>query len=186
MTTGEKIRTRRKELGMSVDALAAKVGKNRATIYRYENNEIEMPASMLQPLADALNTSPDELMDWKLILKDVSEHEKEMDQILSQLDDGVSSEGSTYRYILLKAPTHGGFMEYELKVLLTLLYRLNAANCDKEIHFVRVLAELASCLDIKSIKYLVSYGEYLVAQFQKKTGHPIELPYQSEQSALFD
>ena len=186
MTTGEKIRTRRKELGMSVDALAAKVGKNRATIYRYENNEIEMPASMLQPLANALNTSPDELMDWKLILKDVSEHEKEMDQILSQLDDGVSSEGSTYRYILLKAPTHGGSMEYELKVLLTLLYRLNAADCDKEIHSVRVLAELASCLDIKSIKHLVSYGEYLAAQFQKKTGHLIELPYQSEQSALFD
>ena len=35
MTTGEKIRARRKELGLSVDELAAKVGKNRATIYRY-------------------------------------------------------------------------------------------------------------------------------------------------------
>ena len=34
MTTGEKIRARRKQLGMSVDDLAAKLGKNRATIYR--------------------------------------------------------------------------------------------------------------------------------------------------------
>lgn len=99
MTTGEKIRTRRKQLGMSVDALAKKVGKNRATIYRYENDEIEMPASMLQPLANALDTSPDELMDWKFILRDFTEHNKEMDKILSQLEDGVSTEGLTYRYI---------------------------------------------------------------------------------------
>ena len=45
MTTGGKIRTRRKQLGMSVDELAKKVGKNRATIYRYESDAIEMPAS---------------------------------------------------------------------------------------------------------------------------------------------
>ena len=44
MTTGERIRTRRKQLGMSVDDLAAKLGKNRATIYRYESDAIEMPA----------------------------------------------------------------------------------------------------------------------------------------------
>ena len=34
MTTGERIRARRKQLKMSVDDLAAKLGKNRATIYR--------------------------------------------------------------------------------------------------------------------------------------------------------
>ena len=50
MTTGERIRTRRKQLGMSVDDLAVKLGKNRATIYRYESDTIEMPASLLKPL----------------------------------------------------------------------------------------------------------------------------------------
>ena len=64
MTTGERIRTRRKQLGMSVDDLAAKLGKNRATIYRYESDAIEMPASLLKPLADVLDTIPDELMGW--------------------------------------------------------------------------------------------------------------------------
>ena len=49
MTTGKKIRARRKQLGMSVDDLAAKLGKNRATIYRYENDMNEMPASLLKP-----------------------------------------------------------------------------------------------------------------------------------------
>lgn len=183
MTTGEKIRARRKELGLSVDELAAKVGKNRATIYRYESDAIEMPASMLQPLADALSTTPDELMSWELILKDVAEREQKMDEILPLLQDGVASEGSTYRYIVLKTLTHSGFEEYELKVLLTLLYRLNTAGCGKEIHAIRVLAELASCLDMKSLDYLISYGEYLVCQFQKKTGKTFDLPYQSEQSA---
>ena len=75
---------------------------NRATIYRYESDAIEMPASMLQPLADALNTSPDDLMDWRLIKRNITEREKKMDMILSQLDDGISSEGSTYPCILWK------------------------------------------------------------------------------------
>ena len=184
MTTGEKIRARRKELGLSVDELAAKVGKNRATIYRYESDAIEMPASMLQPLADALSTTPDELMSWELILKDVAEREQKMDEILPLLQDGVASEGSTYRYIVLKALTHGGFEEYELKALLALLYRLNMADCGKEIHTIRILAELASCLDSKSLEHLVSYGEYLVSQFQKKGGKAFDLPYQNEQSVL--
>lgn len=184
MTTGEKIRTRRKQLCMSVDELAKKVGKNRATIYRYENDEIEMPASMLQPLADALNTSPDELMDWSLIKRNLAEHEKEMDKILSQLEDGVSTEGLTYRYILLKAPTCGGFMEYEFVRLLTLLYQVNAEAQKKEMHFMRALAELAAHLDDKSVEHLVSYGEYLVEQLRKKTDTPIILPYQTEQAAL--
>ena len=183
MTTGGKIRTRRKQLGMSVDELAKKVGKNRATIYRYENDEIEMPASMLQPLADALNTSPDELMDWRPIKRDLAEGEKKMDQILSQLDDGISSEGSAYPCILMKAPTCGGFMEYEFKVLLGVLYRINDANQEKEMHTIRALVELAAHLDAKSVEHLVSYGEYLVDQLRKKTGVPIEIPYQTEEAA---
>ena len=78
MTTGEKIRTRRKQLGMSVDDLAAKLGKNRATIYRYENDMIEMPASLLKPLAEILDTTPGELMDWGDIMVSEIEHQEKM------------------------------------------------------------------------------------------------------------
>jgi len=168
---------------MSVDELATKVGKNRATIYRYESDAIEMPASMLQPLADALDTSPDELMDWNLILKEVAEHDKRMDEIFPLIKDGVSTGGSTYRYLLFKTLTHGGHLEYDFQSLLNLLYRLNAADCEREMHTIRILAELASCLDMKSLQHLISYGEYLVSQFQAKTGETFELPYQREQSA---
>lgn len=107
-----------------------------------------------------------------------------MDQILSQLDDGISSEGSAYPCILMKAPTCGGFMEFEFNALLRVLYRINAANQDKEMHDMRALVELAAHLDANSAGHLVSYGEYLADQLQKKTGIPIEIPYQSEETVL--
>ena len=66
MTIGERIKLRRQELGMSADDLAARLGKNRATIYRYESDEIEnLPINVLEPLAKILNVSPAYLMGWK-------------------------------------------------------------------------------------------------------------------------
>lgn len=66
MTVGERIKQRRKELGLSVDDIAKKLGKNRATIYRYESNEIEnMPTDVIEPLARVLNVSPAYLMGWE-------------------------------------------------------------------------------------------------------------------------
>lgn len=38
MTVGNRIKRRRKDLQMSVDELAQKLNKNRATIYRYESS----------------------------------------------------------------------------------------------------------------------------------------------------
>lgn len=66
MKIGERIRQRRKFLGLSVDELAEKLGKNRATVYRYESNDIEkLPTTVLEPLADALKTTPAYLMGWE-------------------------------------------------------------------------------------------------------------------------
>jgi transcriptional regulator with XRE-family HTH domain len=65
MTIGERIKERRKELGMSVDELAEILGKNRATVYRYESDDIEnLSITVLDPLAKALKTSPEHLMGW--------------------------------------------------------------------------------------------------------------------------
>ena len=79
MTLGERIRNRRKELHMSADELARKLGKNRATIYRYENGEIEnMPIDILEPIAEALLTTPDKLFGWGSDKSEsVSEEEQE-------------------------------------------------------------------------------------------------------------
>lgn len=65
MGIGEKIKKRREELQLSVDQLAALINKNRATVYRYENENIEaLPSSILIPLAKALETTPGDLIGW--------------------------------------------------------------------------------------------------------------------------
>ena len=63
MTIGKQIRRRRKELKMSVDELARKIGKDRSTVYRYENGDIEnMPIELLPQMIEALETTPQELL----------------------------------------------------------------------------------------------------------------------------
>ena len=59
MTTGEKIRQRRNEMGMTQDQLAALVGISRSTLLRYENGAINgVPHTSLIPIAKALHTDP--------------------------------------------------------------------------------------------------------------------------------
>ena len=65
MTTAERMKARRKELGLSAEYLAEKLGCSPATIYRYENGYIEkMPLDILVPIANALHVSPSYLMGW--------------------------------------------------------------------------------------------------------------------------
>lgn len=64
-SVGERIKALRTNLGLSADDLAEKIGKNRATIFRYENGDIEsMPLEVLEPIAKALNVHPGVLMGW--------------------------------------------------------------------------------------------------------------------------
>ena len=71
MTIGQRIHQKRKEMGMSADELAKKLGKDRSTIYRYEKGDIEkFPLDILEPIAKALNTTPAYLMGWEEKEKD--------------------------------------------------------------------------------------------------------------------
>lgn len=66
MTTGQRIKARRKELGISAEKLAEKLDISPATIYRYENGDIEkVPGERLAPIAEALSTTPAFLMGWE-------------------------------------------------------------------------------------------------------------------------
>ena len=56
------IRQRRKELGLSVDTLAKKLGMERSTLYRYESGDTgKIPFGVVVLLSDALSISLDEL-----------------------------------------------------------------------------------------------------------------------------
>lgn len=64
-TIGSKIKKLRLALGMSADDLAARIGKNRATLYRYEADQVEIPLSVIEALAEALHVTPASLTDWE-------------------------------------------------------------------------------------------------------------------------
>lgn len=66
MNIGQRIKEKRKVIGLTVDEVAKRLNKNRATVYRYESNDIEnLPISILEPLAEILQTTPAYLMGWE-------------------------------------------------------------------------------------------------------------------------
>ena len=94
MNIGERIKNRRKELELSVDDVADKLGKNRATVYRYESSDIEnLPITILEPLSRILKTTPDYLMGWitekelPTIEQSITDKEKELLNKYNELDE---------------------------------------------------------------------------------------------------
>ncbi len=66
MTVGDRIKIRRKQLGISADLLASKVGVSRSTVFRWEKGDIEkVPGDTLVPIAKALGVTPSFLMGWE-------------------------------------------------------------------------------------------------------------------------
>ncbi|MBQ2876146.1 MAG: helix-turn-helix domain-containing protein [Clostridia bacterium] len=61
-----KLKALRRQRGMSLEELARRVGTSRQTIHRYENGTItNIPPEKVERLAEALGTSPSELMGWR-------------------------------------------------------------------------------------------------------------------------
>ena len=95
MNIGTRIKYRRKELRMSADKLAEILGKDRSTIYRYEKGDIEnLPLDILEPIAQALGTTPAYLMGWEEDKKEntpedikLSEGEKVLIDLFRKLPD---------------------------------------------------------------------------------------------------
>lgn len=70
MAIGDRIKSRRMQMKMSADELAKRLGKDRSTIYRYEKGDIEnLPIDILEPIAKALDTTPQYLMGWDEVQK---------------------------------------------------------------------------------------------------------------------
>lgn len=65
MNIGDRMKLRRKELRLSAEDVAEKIGVNRSTVFRYEKGEIEkLPIEILEPLSEILKTTPEYLMGW--------------------------------------------------------------------------------------------------------------------------
>ena len=58
MVSGSRIKILRESQGLSASELAQRIGKDRATIYRYENGSIDgIKSDVLRKIADALDTN---------------------------------------------------------------------------------------------------------------------------------
>lgn len=65
MNVGARIKIRRKEINMKAYELASKINVSLSTLYRYEKGDIEkMSTDVLKEIADALSTTPADLMGW--------------------------------------------------------------------------------------------------------------------------
>lgn len=65
MTTGERIRKRRQELGLTQEELANKLGnKSRASVCTVENGKEDLTTTRIRQYAEALECSPAYLMGW--------------------------------------------------------------------------------------------------------------------------
>lgn len=84
-TTGRRIKERRQELGLSAEELAAKVDISPATIYRYENGQIDgLPINKLLSICKVLNASPMDFIDWD---ERKDQHKKEMESVDNMIDE---------------------------------------------------------------------------------------------------
>lgn len=70
MTTGEKIKQRRLELGWSLRELAKRMGyANQSTVARIEKGEIDIPQSKVVKFAEVMGTTVAYIMDWEEVKK---------------------------------------------------------------------------------------------------------------------
>jgi transcriptional regulator with XRE-family HTH domain len=70
MKIGEKIKTRRMELGWSLQELADRMGyANKSTVARIESGVIDPPQSKVVKFAEVLHTNVAYLMDWEKVQK---------------------------------------------------------------------------------------------------------------------
>ncbi|QUH28256.1 helix-turn-helix domain-containing protein [Vallitalea guaymasensis] len=66
MEIGERIKKRRKDLNMSQEELAFKLGyKSRSSINKIEKSGRDLPQSKIKTIADVLGVTPSYIMGWE-------------------------------------------------------------------------------------------------------------------------
>ena len=90
MTIGERIRNRRKELGLSQEELANRLGnKSRASVCTVEKDRGDMTTEQIKKYAEALETTPAYLMGMTEFINDYIIHRNERDKILLEFMDKI-------------------------------------------------------------------------------------------------
>lgn len=64
MTIGERLKSRRESLGLTLEQVGDYIGVGRATVQRYESNAIDIKRTVAIKLAEILKTTPSYIMGW--------------------------------------------------------------------------------------------------------------------------
>lgn len=98
-TINEKIKMRRKELGLSLEQVANALGVNRSTVMRYESKDIgKMPVDIVVPLSKVLQCSPQWLMGWEEL--EDAKPKKSIDIIIEKLKGLTEQEIQSVIYFI--------------------------------------------------------------------------------------
>lgn len=85
MKINERIKARRKELGLTLKQVAEKLNVSESLISRYESNDVKnMGIDKIAPLAKILKTTPSYLMGWT-----ENEMQKEQEPEIPKVDTSV-------------------------------------------------------------------------------------------------
>lgn len=159
MDVGKRIKKIRTDIGMSADQLAEKLGKNRSTIYRYESGDIEnMPIDVLQPIADALNTTPAHLMGWDV---------EEINEVSSIQEDASSYSDSSEEYLknVMLEISEMGFTNSEIQRIRDYAHALkDVENTSNEVHeaFIELFVNMYKLdLSVEDVKDIYTYAQFL-------------------------
>jgi len=89
MTIGDRIKQRRKELGMSQEELAHKLGyKSRSSVNKIELGGQNLTQKKIKKIADALDTTPEYIMGWDEEIHHIN-YSKEYYDLLKEVFDFI-------------------------------------------------------------------------------------------------
>ena len=110
MEISEKIKQRRKYLGLSKRELAEKISVHETSIGKYEQGKVDFPVSKIKKLAKALEVS--EI--WLLGLDELDEDTLEIEEFVERLMKTLAKEGE----VTFKGQPVGGYLKvYTYEVL---------------------------------------------------------------------
>ena len=93
LTIGQKIRKARRDLDMTQEDLAKKLGVTKATINRYELGVVtNITRSKLEALAEALHVNPDEFFDYSVILNTYKQQLQNVNKELIDLSEQITAD----------------------------------------------------------------------------------------------
>ena len=127
MNVGARIKIRRKEINMKAYELASKINVSLSTLYRYEKGDIEkMSTDVLKEIADALSTTPADLMGWDEIEETIL---SKITTVASKLEEDRQEKVLGYCEDQLSEQERGG---RELPTVVTDIYRRLSSERQEE------------------------------------------------------